>query len=73
MFGRCLETALSSGRFPGSSRGHAGQDAISVLLQVTLETVKTHRKRAYRKLDIASQAELFALMQTTPTAVKYFA
>jgi DNA-binding CsgD family transcriptional regulator len=40
-------------------------------LQVTLETVKTHRKRAYRKLDISSQAELFALMQPKPTALKY--
>jgi DNA-binding CsgD family transcriptional regulator len=42
-------------------------------LQVTLETVKTHRKRAYRKLDISSQAELFALMQPKPTAIKYHA
>jgi DNA-binding CsgD family transcriptional regulator len=39
-------------------------------LQVTLETVKTHRKRAYRKLDISSQAELFALIQPKPTSIK---
>ena len=45
--------------------------AISALLQVSVETVKTHRKRAYRKLEISSQAELFALMQSTPTAIKY--
>jgi len=54
------------------SQGFASA-AISTLLQVALETVKTHRKRAYRKLDISSQAELFALMQTTPTAIKYHA
>jgi DNA-binding CsgD family transcriptional regulator len=47
--------------------------AISTLLQVTLETVKTHRKRAYRKLHISSQAELFALMQPKPTAIRYHA
>lgn len=35
--------------------------AISALLNVGIETVKTHRKRAYRKLGICSQAELFAL------------
>jgi len=47
--------------------------AISTLLRVTLETVKTHRKRAYRKLRISSQAELFALMQPKPTAIRYHA
>jgi len=47
--------------------------AISTLLQVTLETVKTHRKRAYRKLRISSQAELFALMLPKPSAIKYHA
>lgn len=50
-----------------------GSAAISTLLQVTLETVKTHRKRAYRKLHISSQAELFALMLPKPTAIKYHA
>jgi DNA-binding CsgD family transcriptional regulator len=50
-----------------------GSAAISTLLQVALETVKTHRKRAYRKLDISSQAELFALMQPKPTSIKYHA
>lgn len=45
--------------------------AISDLLQVSLETVKTHRKRAYRKLEISSQAELFAIMQPAPTAIRY--
>jgi DNA-binding CsgD family transcriptional regulator len=54
------------------SQGFASA-AISTLLQVTLETVKTHRKRAYRKLDISSQAELFALMQPQPTSIKYHA
>ena len=54
------------------SQGFASA-AISTLLQVTLETVKTHRKRAYRKLRISSQAELFALMQAKPTAIKYHA
>jgi DNA-binding CsgD family transcriptional regulator len=54
------------------SQGFASA-AISTLLQVALETVKTHRKRAYRKLDISSQAELFALMQPKPTAIKYHA
>ncbi len=54
------------------SQGFASA-AISTLLQVGLETVKTHRKRAYRKLRISSQAELFALMRTTPTAIKYHA
>jgi DNA-binding CsgD family transcriptional regulator len=52
------------------SQGFASA-AISTLLQVTLETVKTHRKRAYRKLDISSQAQLFALMQPKPTSIKY--
>ena len=54
------------------SQGFASA-AISTLLQVTLETVKTHRKRAYRKLRISSQAELFALMQPKPTAIRYHA
>ncbi len=54
------------------SQGFASA-AISTLLQVTLETVKTHRKRAYRKLHISSQAELFALMLPKPTAIKYHA
>ncbi len=44
-----------------------GSPAISELLSVSLETVKTHRKRAYRKLAISSQAELFALMQSQST------
>ncbi len=40
--------------------------AIGDLLSITLETVKTHRKRAYRKLGICSQAELFALLREEP-------
>ena len=54
------------------SQGFAS-GAISTLLPVTLETVKTHRKRAYRKLRISSQAELFALMQPKPMAIRYHA
>lgn len=37
--------------------------AIGSILEISVETVKTHRKRAYRKLGIASQAELFALIR----------
>ena len=47
--------------------------AISALLQVSIETVKTHRKRAYRKLEISSQAELFALMRPDPSVIRYHA
>ncbi len=35
--------------------------SISELFDISLETVKVHRKRIYAKLDIASQAELFSL------------
>lgn len=48
-------------------------EAISALLQVSIETVKTHRKRAYRKLEISSQAELFALMRPDPSVIRYHA
>lgn len=37
-------------------------EAIGRHLEVSLETVKTHRKRAYAKLRISSQAELFSLI-----------
>jgi DNA-binding CsgD family transcriptional regulator len=38
-------------------------EAISAVLDISQETVRTHRKRAYRKLEISSQAELFALLR----------
>lgn len=34
--------------------------AIAKLLEISLETVKVHRKKIYSKLDITSQAELFS-------------
>lgn len=45
--------------------------AIGELLQVSLETVKTHRKRAYRKLSICSQSELLALMQPLSRSLQF--
>jgi DNA-binding CsgD family transcriptional regulator len=37
-------------------------EAIRRWLDISIETVKTHRKRAYAKLGISSQAELFSLV-----------
>ena len=44
-------------------RGHSSE-SIGYNLGISLTTVKTHRKRAYAKLGIASQNELFSLFLT---------
>jgi DNA-binding CsgD family transcriptional regulator len=36
-----------------------GALAVSLLLGISIHTVHTHRKRAYRKLGVSSQTELF--------------
>lgn len=41
-------------------RGYSGA-AIGARLAISDETVKVHRKNAYRKLDISSQAQLFSI------------
>jgi DNA-binding CsgD family transcriptional regulator len=40
--------------------GH-GSTSIALLLDVSLSTIKTHRRNIYSKLQISSQAELFSL------------
>ncbi len=40
-------------------RGHSSE-SIALNLEISITTVKTHRKRAYSKLDISSQSELFS-------------
>lgn len=42
-------------------RGHSSR-SIALLLGISLDTVKTHRRHMYRKLNISSQAELFSLI-----------
>ncbi|MBT4889252.1 MAG: helix-turn-helix transcriptional regulator [Rhodospirillales bacterium] len=41
-------------------RGHSSE-SIALNLNISITTVKTHRKRAYAKLEISSQSELFSL------------
>ncbi len=41
-------------------RGHSSE-SIAMNLDISITTVKTHRKRAYAKLEISSQSELFSL------------
>jgi len=41
-------------------KGHSSL-SISLLLGISVETVRVHRRNLYRKLDVASQAQLFAL------------
>ena len=41
-------------------KGHASK-SIASLLDISVDTVKVHRKRFHAKLDISSQAELFSL------------
>ncbi len=41
-------------------KGHSSE-SIGVNLGISITTVKTHRKRAYGKLNISSQSELFSL------------
>lgn len=38
--------------------------AISLILNISINTIATHRKRAYAKLGISSQRELFSLIYT---------
>ncbi|CAI1753638.1 helix-turn-helix transcriptional regulator [Serratia entomophila] len=45
--------------------GHGSQQ-IAERLFISLGTVKNHRKHIYSKLNIASQAELFSLLLSTP-------
>ncbi|MEK6205148.1 MAG: helix-turn-helix transcriptional regulator, partial [Amylibacter sp.] len=40
--------------------GHSS-NSVSLLLGISLTTVKTHRRNIYNKLQISSQAELFSL------------
>lgn len=44
--------------------GHSSA-SIALNLEIALPTVKTHRRNAYAKLEIATQAELFALFMKT--------
>jgi DNA-binding CsgD family transcriptional regulator len=41
-------------------RGHSS-GSIALNLDVSVTTIKTHRKRAYSKLNISSQSELFSM------------
>jgi len=41
-------------------KGHSSL-SISLLLGISVETVRVHRRNLYRKLNVASQAQLFAL------------
>ncbi len=41
-------------------KGHSSL-SIALLLGISIETVRVHRRNLYRKLSVASQAELFAL------------
>ena len=41
-------------------RGHSS-GSIALNLEVSVTTIKTHRKRAYSKLNISSQSELFSM------------
>ena len=41
-------------------RGY-GADTSAEKLNISLETVRRHRKSIYKKLDVNSQADLFAL------------
>jgi len=41
-------------------RGHSSE-SIAMNLDISITTVKTHRKRAYAKFEISSQSELFSL------------
>lgn len=41
-------------------RGHSS-GSIALNLDVSITTIKTHRKRAYQKLNISSQSELFSM------------
>ena len=51
-------------------RGY-GADTSAERLDISLETVRRHRKAIYRKLDVSSQADLFALfINTIPFVAK---
>lgn len=41
--------------------------AISLILNISINTIATHRKRAYSKLGISSQRELFSLVYSNKT------
>ena len=45
-------------------RGY-GADTSAEKLDISLETVRRHRKSIYKKLDVNSQADLFALFINT--------
>ncbi|WP_163937242.1 helix-turn-helix transcriptional regulator [Paraferrimonas sp. SM1919] len=45
--------------------------AIAGLLEISPDTVKVHRKRIHRKLDITSQAELFSLFLSSLSMIKH--
>jgi len=48
-------------------KGHSSL-SIALVLGISVETVRVHRKNLYRKLDVSSQAQLFALA-VQPSAV----
>jgi len=48
-------------------RGHSSKSA-ALKLHISHETVKTHRRHIYRKLDLRSQSELFSLFLNAVTA-----
>lgn len=47
-------------------RGHSSP-SIALLLGISVETIKVHRRHIYQKLGISSQAELFALAMNRPS------
>ncbi len=59
-FGHSLLTAREAQVVNLILRGHSTR-TVAELLSISAETVKLHRKHAYSKLDISSQAELFHL------------
>lgn len=67
-FGTSVLSAREQGIMQLILRGHSSK-SIARELSISLDTVKMHRKNAYTKLDVSSQAELFSLVFSTLSSV----